>query len=138
MTTKELAQMLSGRQYGNEITTEEEILAKADGLVVVFAYSDDNIELRGAINAEDGCFDGGITYITEDGILECPDCNLPEFCNCPYFKKEREKARKIEAVWHDEGSPCWTYETDIPHKTFEIYEYDDLFCVGIVFGIKDI
>ena len=38
---------------------EEERLAKENGLVVVFGYSDDNIELRGAINNEAGCFDGG-------------------------------------------------------------------------------
>ena len=41
MTAKELAELLNGREYGNEITSDEEKLAKESGLVVVFGYSDD-------------------------------------------------------------------------------------------------
>ena len=40
MTPKELAQILNGREYTNEITKEEEALAKAAGLLVVFALAD--------------------------------------------------------------------------------------------------
>lgn len=51
--------MLNGREYGDEITREEEAMAKAHGLVVVFGYSDDNMEFCGAITDEVGCYDGG-------------------------------------------------------------------------------
>lgn len=51
MIAKEFADLLSGRDYMNEITRGEEEQAKAAGLVVVFGYSDDNMELRGAIDA---------------------------------------------------------------------------------------
>ncbi len=44
----------------------------------------------------------------------------------------------LKAVWDDTGNPCWTYETDIPHETFEIYEDGELFCIGIVFSTKDL
>lgn len=54
MTLKEFAKMLDGREYGGEITKEEEALAKELGFVVVFGYSDDNAELRGAIDDETG------------------------------------------------------------------------------------
>ena len=46
MTKEELAAMLNGREYGKEITKAEEEKAKANGLVVIYGYSDDNVELR--------------------------------------------------------------------------------------------
>lgn len=58
MTSKELAALLDGNQYGNEITKEQEMLALDHDLVVVFGYSDDDVELRGEINDEVGAYDG--------------------------------------------------------------------------------
>ena len=112
MTLKEFAQMLDGREYLHEITKEEEALAKELGFVVVFGYSDDNAELRGAIDDEIGCFDGG--------KLEHKD--LPDV---------------IYAKWCDrETNYLWSYKTTIPHETFRIYEDGDYWCVGIVCDIN--
>lgn len=112
MTLKEFAKMLDGREYGGEITKEEEALAKELGFVVVFGYSDDNAELRGAIDDEIGCFDGG--------VLEHDD--LPG---------------GIYADWCPEDMDCsWAYGTSIPHETFNIYEHGELYCVGIVCDIN--
>lgn len=41
MDKKQFAEMLNGRQYGEEITKEEATQACENGLVVVFGYSDD-------------------------------------------------------------------------------------------------
>ena len=136
MTAKELAEMLSGREYDEEITPRETQDAKDAGLVVVYGYSNDNVEFCGAINDEVGSYDGGTVYLTENGILEGPACSCAEDCDCPYFDAARKKAKTIKAVWHDEGGPCWTFETDIPHDTFNIYEDGELFCVGIVFSME--
>ena len=112
MTLKEFAQMLDGREYLHEITKEEEALAKELGFVVVFGYSDDNAELRGAIDDEIGCFDGG--------KLEHED--LPDV---------------IYAKWCDrETNYLWSYKTSIPHETFRIYEDGDYWCIGIVCDIN--
>lgn len=112
MTLKEFAKMLDGREYGHEITKEEETLAKELGFVVVFGYSDDNAELRGAIDDEIGCFDGG--------KLEHKD--LPDV---------------IYAKWCDrEANYAWSYQTSIPHETFHIYEDGDYWCIGIVCDIN--
>lgn len=112
MTLKEFAQMLDGREYRHEITKEEETLAKELGFVVVFGYSDDNAELRGAIDDEIGCFDGG--------KLEHED--LPDV---------------IYAKWCDkETNYPWSYKTSIPHETFRIYEDGDYWCIGIVCDIN--
>ncbi len=117
MTAKELATMLNGREMGNEITPKEVEAAREAGLVVVFGSSNDCAEFRGAIDSEESCYDGGDIGIAAWGI---------------------SLVAKIEAVWNDRGNPCWTYETDIPHETFEIYEDGELFCIGIVFSTKDL
>ena len=138
MTAKELAAMLSGRERGEEIILGEERDIKAAGLVAVYGYSDDNVEFRGAIDYEAGAYDGGTVYLTKAGILESPSCECAEDCDCPYFAREREKAKAIKAVWHDEGCPCWTFETDIPHETFTVMEDGEPWCIGIVFSVEDL
>ena len=109
MTIYEFAEKLDGRQYGNELTLIEEREAANLGFVVVFGYSDDCAEFRGAIDDEVGCFNGGRVY--EDGD------------------------KFIDAVW-GEGRIDWTYETNIPHATFDIYEDDYKYCRGIVFEVQ--
>lgn len=106
MTIYEFAERLDGRQYGNEITKIEEQEAKELGFVVVFGYSDDNAEFRGAIDDEVGCFGGGRVY--------------------------ENRYQYIDAVW----GKCqidWIYETNIPHATFDIYDDGYKYCRGIVF-----
>ena len=112
MTLKEFASLLDGREYRCEITPSEEALAKELGFVVVFGYSDDNAELRGAINDEIGCFDGG--------VLEHEDLPKP-----------------IYAYWCPATPDCaWAYGTDITHERFCIYDHGELYCVGIVCDIN--
>ena len=138
MTAKELAAMLTGREVGGELFPEEEQMAKACGLVVVYGYYDDNVELRGAIDEEVGAYEGTVVYITAAGLLEEPACDSAENCACPYFAAAKSTAKTIEAIWHDEDGPCWTFETDIPHETFDIYEDGEVWCVGIVFSMEDL
>ena len=129
MNLKEFAEMLNGRGYREEMTKEEEQLAKELGFVVVFGYSDYNMEFRGAIDDEVGCYEGGIAYVNEIGLVtECE-------CNCMYYQIERDKASQIKAIWSDDGVISWMYETDIPHETFEICEIGEIFCIGIVFDL---
>lgn len=134
LTREELAARLNGRKYGSEITREEEAEAKAAGLVVVFGYSDDNIELRGAIDEEVPCYDGGSAYLTATGLLQ-NECENEE---CPHFEKAKERAATIEALWCTEEGYSWTYRTSIPHATFEVVEDDEPYCRGIVFALADV
>ena len=138
MTAKELAAVLSGREYGMEIDSSEEQEAKDAGLVVVYGCSDDNVELRGAIDSEVGAWNGTTLYITPTGMLEEPTCDNAEDCTCPYFAAAKKAAKEIKAVWHNPGGPCWTFETDIPHETFTIFEDGEPFCEGIVFSMEDV
>ena len=106
MNIFEFAAKLNGRQYREEITKIEEQQARDLGFVVVFGYSDDNAEFRGAYDDEVGCFNGGRIYVDGD--------------------------RYIDAVWCN-GKADWTYKTNIPHAAFKIFDGDDLYCCGLVF-----
>lgn len=132
MTIRKFARLLNNREYGNEITSKEEELAKELGFVVVFGSSDDLAELRGAINDEVGCYGSGRLYLDKDGIFE--ECD----CRCSYSQKFKQKCKIIEALWCKKDDVLWTYETDIPHETFNILEDGEVFCRGIVFKIENL
>lgn len=136
MTAKEMARTLNGCEYGNEMSREDMKLAKENGLVVVYGYSDDCAELEGAISDEVSCYDGGTFYVNKHGLMSDPNCG---YSRCEYYQSALQKAKPITAVWCDSdvGAP-WSYETDIPHETFNIYEDGELFCVGIVFSMEDV
>ena len=131
MTIETLAAMLDGRQYRNKITREESASAEEYGLVVVYGASDDLMEFRGAIDDELGVYEGGIAHLDKSGIFE-HKCVY----DCPYAEKERERCKTIEAIWCPPGGGSWAYKTEITHATFNIYEDDELYCVGIVFEMS--
>jgi len=134
MTHETLAALITRNEYGKEISAYLEDEAKKDGLVAVFGYSDDCMEFRGAIDAEVGAYEGGTVFITQSGqLLPEPECGTE---NCPFFQAAKAASKSIKAIWHDDGGPCWTYETDIPHSTFDVFENGELYCVGIVFSVN--
>ena len=138
MTAKELAEMLSGRETGNETTPREGLSARDAGLVVVYGYSDDNVEFRGAIDEEVGAYEGTTIYLTKDGLLEEPACNDAENCTCPYFEAAKKTAKTITAIWRDGERPSRVFSTDIPHETFTVMEDGEPWCIGIVFSMADL
>lgn len=129
MTKEQLATKLNGREYGDEITREECDAAKAAGLVAIFGYSDDNVELRGAIDEEVGCGNGSVIYLHREGVLQNHDRN----CDCSFcgYTEAAKKCSELFTVW-DKNGYSWTYETEIPHATFEIVEDGQKYCRGIV------
>ena len=128
MTIKEFAAILNNREYDNPQFIKEEIMvAKDNGFVIVYGASDDLMEFEGAIYDEAGCYDGGEVYFNKNGVTE------------------EEGENVIKALWCDstavdenENIIAWSYETDIPHETFMIYEYGEPYCQGIVFSIDDV
>ena len=133
MDTKDFASALNGREYGNEITREEETAAKEAGIVVAFGYSDDNIELRGAINDEIGAYEGTEIPLNRYGLVK-NDCDDED---CPYFEKVRVAASLLKAIWDRDGY-SWIFEAPFPHETFEVIEDGERFCRGIVFRLADV
>lgn len=114
MTKEELAAMLDGIQYCDGISEEAIRMASESGLLIVFGHSDDLCEFRGAISDEFGCYDGGI--ITHKALK-----------------------KPINAVWCPNGKECsWAYETDLPSAEFNIYDEEELYCIGIVIDLNDV
>lgn len=136
MVTKEqFAKILNGRQYAEEITEQEHEIAKENGLLVAFGYSDDNLELRGILYDEYGAYEGTCRYFKLDsnGKLEVieHDHAEPEPSTIPYLK--------IEAQWiPPDLDSSWLITANVPHATFDIFEDDNLFCRGIVIQMSDI
>lgn len=134
MNAKELAERLNGREYGRRymLDPEEMKVAKESGLVVVYGASDDLVEMEGAVRDE---FGTNTLHFTKDGLL----ANKCDDEGCPYFEQMVEKAAPLEPRWNDSpGGPAWTFETEIPHETFDILEDGEVFCRGIVFALSDV
>jgi hypothetical protein len=144
MTAQEFAARLNGREYGKEITRPEAAEAKAAGLVVVYGYSDDNVELAGAITDEVSAYDGTTLRISPLGLI--PDWETfaenenEESAYEAYFAKKTAGIQEIEAVWSPGEVPgtSWIFKTAIPHHTFDVMEDGEVFCRGIVFALADV
>lgn len=126
MTQKELASNLDGIEYKKLVNFHSNIKnmfyqAKENGLVVVFGASDDLMEFSGAIEDEADCYDGGIVCFDKLGVI-----NEDEFAR-----------NSIKAFWCIDNVP-WLYETEIPHESFMVMEDGEVYCIGIVFSIKDL
>ena len=133
MDIQEVADKLNGVQYGAEgkiLTLEYCKELRREGIVVVRGYSDDLIEFDGAVSDELGAYDH---YFNSKGLVrnECDDDH------CPYFEKiMKEVLYYVKAVWCETPEYAWTYDTNIPHATFDVMEDDEKYCRGIVFKLS--
>ena len=92
MTLDEVYDILNGREYLNELTDAEEDEMKHSGIVAVFGYSDDNVELRGAVDDELYAFNGRTFFMNKSGVVSTP-CEFP----CKYYYNAQNCSKKITA-----------------------------------------
>lgn len=131
-----------GPAYSKRISALSNSL-KASGLVVATGESDDLFELYGAVRDEIGASDGdNVFMIDSEGMI-------PHYQHARniydedeegmrrYFQR-KDKARKVALTWHNEGNPCWTIATEIPHETFDVMEDGEVFSRAIVFRLSDL
>lgn len=132
-TTKEIAKILNGMEYGN-LSKDIVNAAKCSNIVICYGASDDLVEFAGAFDDEE--YGPGKVYLSDVGLLEVK-CGCED---CPHEKIRRENSPFIKAIWNDGESegPAWTYETSIPHETFNIMEDGEVWCRGIVFKCSDV
>jgi hypothetical protein len=137
MTTKEeLAARLTGRTIGEETSWAEGTEAREAGLVIVFGASDDLMEFEGAIDDEVDVQNGGMAQLDQSGVLDRDRCEDDD--EIADHVQRLRTAKTIKALWAAEPGYSWTYETDIPHATFEIVEDGvdgEPYCRGIVFEL---
>lgn len=127
---KELSNYPGAEADWFELTMSQQEFCCAHDIVVVYGYSDDNVEFDGAIREEVGAWEGAEIYVDANGPIETCECE------CKYYKAAMKNAKKINAFWCL-GDWAWSFSTDIPHAEFEFYSEDEPYCKGIVFYRKD-
>jgi hypothetical protein len=141
MSKEKLACMLNGRQCGTPIEKKLVKTARESGLIIIFNESLSNniaTTFKGLI-CEESFFGECVFYIDPEeypGLFrqECKDVD------CPHFEKLAEKIVKIELLLNaDKGGPTFSYDVNIPHATFIVYD-DSIrqHCKGIVIDWDDV
>lgn len=146
LTKEELARRLDGVEYPlhrSEAFEDNKIGALKARLVIACGYSDDICDFRGAIDGEQNA---GSYLVDRVGMLPnassfaapvAANPNTPNITRLrDYFRREAG-AKKIKSVWDAGGIP-WSFETDIPHATFNVMKGGDVFCRAIVFSLDDL
>jgi len=139
MNALDLANKLDGC---TDISKADEQLAKDNDLVIVYGYSDDNIEVAGAIREEIGAYGGGEVLFHKGEVLT--ECDNP----CDHCQNEDLKnvAQRVTAHWSEESQGkeySWVMEADssiiaYPFDMRENAEDDEYFCKGLVFDLGQI
>lgn len=135
LTAKMVAERMNGREYMHEIGDDEENELVFRGLVVVFGYSDDNVELRGAITEEVGCYEHGTIPILDGDIFVPPCGDDCERYDCQLLKDAYRRSKSIRAEFKSDG---WKFDADFPYEKFVIMEDGKVFGEGIVFDLEDL
>lgn len=137
ITKEELAKKIDGIKYGQDIDPSLVQGAKDNGLVIVYGFSDDLMEMEGAIYDEGDCYGGEKFLIDRDGILPDYD-DIEEEEEMDEYVKRKKKSKTIHAIRCAQDEPAWTYKTKIPHATFHVMDEDGIQCRGIVFSVDDL
>jgi len=132
-----LAAMFDGRKYGGEVSDEEEAKLKDRGIVMMFGASDDLVEIRGAIYGEVTAYQGREIYFFNGKLVDY-ECDNED---CPYLEHCEKLTKTVEALWCEDETDddfTWSFKTDIPHATFEIFDGAEDFCRGILFYVDEV
>jgi hypothetical protein len=137
MEAKKAAEILDNTEYPVRVSDDLIKAAKDQGLVIVYGDSDDLMEFEGAIYDEVGCYGGGSAFVDSEGLL--PDReSIDGDHELERFFARKPNAKEIKAIWGGEDDYSWTYQTEIPHETFEVVEDGGKYCRGIVFALSDV
>ncbi|MYM81134.1 KTSC domain-containing protein [Duganella sp. FT50W] len=138
LTKELLAVALHGREYPFLLPPEEQALATAAGLVVIYGNSDDSFEARGAIIGQQYVYGHGAILIDGKGLLPVRD-NIDDDAELRDFFTREPLAKKVRAIFGGVApEPSWTYTTSLPHATFDIMEDGIVYCRGIVISMADL
>lgn len=135
MTTLEtFAKELDGREYGDEIKDIECEHAADANLLVVFGYSDDSVEFRGAFADGAGASSRERkTYFTRKGLLQPHD---QRDCECPFCGYAAAVAAAM-SVTSSRDKNGWHFATDLSHAKFRVMKDGEQFCEGLVIQLPE-
>ena len=132
----EFAKRLDGRQYRHEVTSDEETEAGFHHLLVLFASSDDLLEMRGTINDEIGAYNGTHIKVSRDGKFFSSKYEVEQerqsvnFLKTKGYKIVGPARINVELKWSDTH---WVVRSDAENQApFQIFEDDRIFGYGLV------
>lgn len=132
---KQFAKLLDKRQYRNEMTMQEEKLAKENGLLVIFGASDDLLEFRGLISEEIPAYEGCSAFIIKNKIGELSVIEENKFKKYTTNKEVEIKIPNIRIIADFNPTfidTSWLISSEIENSSFDIFDGNDLFCRAIV------
>jgi hypothetical protein len=135
MTKEELAQKLNDHQYRQDFPADVMKQARVNGLVVMFGYSDDLLEMRGALEDEIDCYDGDVVKFDKEGFVQGNMEDEEDDDIIIKMATRRKNGIRVQAS-NDKG--CWVLKTKVPHAKFNIMDEGELQCEAIVFSLKDL
>lgn len=146
MTKKAIANKLNGMEYRNDIPKDVIQLAKDNNLVIIFGYSDDLVELEGAVYDELNAWGGTTFLLSKDGLVERP--NIDDYEDDDFderyskYLQLKANGQKISANYGGKGNLGWWFDTKIPHVTFDVTDPEDdedyIQCRGMVIDLKEL
>lgn len=137
VTKEQLAAELDGMEYPGDLTQEQQSIANASGLMVLFGASDDLVEIYGVVRDEMGAGDDTMILLDDKGFVSQFRDDAWTDADMEDWFSRRRKAKKVTARWGQNGY-SWTYETDLSHATFGIMEDGDPYCKGLVIDAADL
>jgi len=134
----QFAERLNGREYCNEITKDEEAIAKAQNLIVCYGASDNLLEVRGVAYDEFGACDGTTIYMLNGWFVSEPTRDELEVIHKFGLEFEFKFQITIEAIWAPKTiRASWLITVEGAESyPFDIMEDGELFCRGVVFEIE--
>lgn len=137
---EDFATILNGREYGNEMSIDEEFIARDNELLVCFCSSDDLLIFKGIFNDETGSTAYIMSDIKTGGIKLAEDDATQRLEEIREFTGFRLNLQRIKMVrqWYIDGTEGFCIKTTLPHATFDIMEDGELYCRGIVIEKADI
>lgn len=148
MTKEQLAELINGNEYRDEMTKEQEQAAKQNNLLVLFGASDDLLEMRGAIHDEVGAYDGGEYVLVLAGELyaDAEEENTyhkaigHEVIPMSDEYDNDDNPRLIRAEWCPEDYPelSWRIFSNTPCALFTIKYNGNPCSEGIVIDLDEV
>ena len=130
LTSEFVASQLNGREYRNEITTELNEKLRNSSMIVIYGQSDDLVHINEFGETDEfGCCDGHVIHLTSNGVYVAGD--------------SQQNIASVTAKWCPEDedgniTSSWSFETDVPHTTFNIMEDGEVYCVGLVIDANEL
>lgn len=133
---KKWATVLNNREYREELTGEEQIKMREEGVVCIFGASDDLCELRGAFSDEIDCYGGGkFCYVSE----------ADRFVENTYYERNPDELIQVDLdnrfyleISSDKG--YWTYglPDEVEFEEFRVMEDEKLYAIGKLILVEDL